>query len=135
VILLEELPRPEAAHIAISHGSPRVERERRPAVRVLGELPVGRVAERAGHAQVDDERPSAREPPEQVLAAPLERHDPLADERARDEAGVDRPGETRVDDLGPLDRGALEHGRQPAADRLDLGKLRHPAIVGRGRGQ
>ena len=65
------------------------------------------------------------EPPEQVLAATLDRGHLLADERVGDEPGVDGPRQPRVDDLGMRDRGTLEQRREPTAHGLDLGQLGH----------
>ena len=57
-----------------------VERHRRAPVRVLGQLARGAVAERAGHAKVNDERPSALQTPEEVLPAPVDARHGLAHE-------------------------------------------------------
>ena len=135
VLLVEELPRPEPPDVPVTDRPAAVERERRPTVRVLRKVAPGCVPERPGHAQVDDERPPAGEPPEQVLAPAVERHDPFPDESVRDEHRVDGPGEAGVDDLGGRDRRPLEHGREAAPDRLDLGQLGHPAIVRTARPQ
>ena len=127
--VVEQLPRPEAADVPVPDLRAGVELERRTAVRVLGQLPCGCVPQRPRHAQVDDQRAAAVEPPQQVLAAALDRGDPLPDERVRDERGVDGAGQPRVDDLHTVDRRALEHRAEPAPDGLDLGQLGHDSIV------
>ena len=61
----------------------------------------------------------------QVLPPAVDLGDLLADERAGHETRLDRPGQPRIDDLGVDDRGALEDGRDLAADGFDLGQLGH----------
>jgi len=82
---------------------------------------------------MDDERPPALEPPEEVLPTSLDGRDPLSDERFGDEKRVQRPRQACVDDLGARDRRADEHRCKATAHRLDLGQLRHPRIVWRAR--
>ena len=130
VPLVEELPGAEAANVAIRDLGAGVEEHGRAPVRVGGKVPGRCMAERARHPQVDDERPSAREAPQQVLAAPVDGRHGLSDQPVGDDRRVDRPRQARIDDLGTLDRGALEHGHEPTANGLDLGQLGHAAIVG-----
>ena len=99
-------------------------------MRVVRQLTRRRVAQRSRHAEVDDERATALEPNQQVLATPVDRRDPLADERVGDETRLDRARQPRVDDLCTGDRRPLEHGRDLAANRLDLRQLGHGVIVG-----
>ena len=63
----------------------------------------------------------ALQAPEEVLPAPVDARDGLADEHVGDESRLDRPRQPRVADLDALDRRALEHRREPAPDGLDLG--------------
>ena len=62
------------------------------------------MAKRPRHPEVDQERAPRLEPNNQVLAAPVDRDDPLALELARDLDRVERARQARVDDLDPLER-------------------------------
>ena len=135
MLRVEELPGPEPPDVPVAHRPSAVEREGRAAVRVLRQVSPGCVAEGSCHAQVHDERPPAGEPPEQVLAPAVERHDPVSDESPGDDRRVDRPRQARIDDLRGLDRRPLEHRGEVAPDRLDLGQLGHAAIVRTARAQ
>ena len=99
VALVEELPRAEATDVPVRDVRSGVQPKRRAPVRVVGQLSRRRMPERSRHAEVDDERAPALEPDEQVLAAPVDRRDLLADERVGDESRLDRPGQPRVEDL------------------------------------
>ena len=123
---LEQPPRAEAAHVAVGEPAAVVERDRGPRVRVVGRA-VGE--ERAGHAQMREQRAAALEADDQVLAAPLDGGDALALELGRDLARVVRRGQPVVADLDLLEPSPLEDGRKPGANRLDLGQLRHAASV------
>src|SRR5215217_509799 len=68
------------------------------------------------HPEVDQENATALEPNNQILAAPLERFDALADELGRDVGRVLWPRQPLVFDLDVL---------EAAANRLDLGQLGH----------
>ena len=81
--------------------------------------------QRPRHPEVDQERTTGFESNEQILAAALDRADALADELARDDLGVERPHEPWIEDRHALDRAALEHRGDAAADGLDLGELGH----------
>ena len=74
-------------------------------------------------------RPLARRQSRYLPRRSTRRHR-LADEPVGDDRRVERPRQAGIDDLGALDRGALEHRHEPAADGLDLGQLGHAAIVG-----
>ena len=135
MLRVEELPGPEPPDVPVAHRPSAVEREGRAAVRVLRELSPGRVAKGSRHAQMHDKRPPAGEPPEQVLAPAVERHDPVADQSPGDDRRVDRPRQARIDDLRGLDRRPLEDRGEVAPDRLDLWQLGHAAIVRTARAQ
>ena len=77
------------------------------------------------HAEVDQENATALEPNNQVLAAPLERLDALADELGRDLGRILWPRQPRVFDLDVLEAPSVEHRLEPAPNRLDLGQLGH----------
>src|SRR5215208_8128194 len=77
------------------------------------------------HPEVDQENATALEPNNQILAAPLERFDALADELGRDLGRVLWPRQPRVFDLDVLEAASDEHRLEPAANRLDLGQLGH----------
>src|SRR5881394_1338990 len=86
----------------------------------------GRIAKKlkaARHPEVHEQRASLRAEQE-VLAAPLERIDPLSRELAR-EALRDGPAQARLPHLDGSDRAADHVRRQAAARRFDLGELRH----------
>ena len=73
------------------------------------------MAQRARHAEVNQESPSRLEPNNQILAAPVEGCDALALELSRDLVGSDRPRQPRVGDLDALERPPLEDRRERAA--------------------
>src|SRR3954470_1053706 len=77
------------------------------------------------HPEVDQENATALEPNNQILAAPLDRFDALADELGGDLGRVLRPRQSRVFDLHVLEAASDEHWLEPAANRLDLGQLGH----------
>ena len=81
------------------------------------------------HPEVNQETATALEPKNQILAATIERLDPLADELRLDEPGILGPRESRVGDLHRLESPPDDHWLEPAANRLDLGQLGHPASV------
>src|SRR3954469_8895543 len=92
-----------------------------------------RVQEVPRHAEVDQENAPALESNNQILAAPLERFDALADELRRDRGRVLRPRQPRVFDLDVLEAASDEHRLEPAANRLDLGQLGHRPSVAMSR--
>ena len=89
----------------------------------------GRVSEAPRHPEVNQETATALEPKNQVLAATIERLDPLADELRLDEPRVLGPGEPRVGDLHRLESPPDDSRLEPEANRLDLGQLGHASSV------
>ena len=108
---VQELPGPEPPYVAVADVCTRVEHEGGAPIGVVRQPAARRVAQRAGHPKMDDERPTALEPPEEVLPSSLDGSDPLSDERFGDEKRVHRPRQACVDDLGARDRRADEHRR------------------------
>jgi hypothetical protein len=98
------------------------------------ELSPLRVSQRSRHPEVDQERTTRLEPNNQILAAAIDLGDALALELAGDLERVVRPREARIRDLDVLEAPALQRGREPAADGLDLRQLGHDRTVPRGRG-
>src|SRR3954454_11924251 len=92
-----------------------------------------RVQEVSRHPEVDQENATALEPNNQILAAPFERSDALADELGRDLGRVLGPRQPRVFDLDVLEAPSDEHRLEPAANRLDLGQLGHQASLAMSR--
>ena len=84
---------------------------------------------RSRHPEVNQERPSRLEPNNQILATAIDGGDPLAFELPRDLDRVERARQARVGDLDVGEHASFEHGREPAADGLDLGQLGHAATV------
>ena len=78
---------------------------------------------------MNQERPSRLEPNNQILATAIDERDPFALELPRDLDRVERARQARVGDLDVDEAAPLEHGREPAANGLDLGQLGHPATV------
>ena len=123
---LEQQPGAEAPDIAVGDLAAVVERQQRAPVWVACE----RICpQRAGHAEVDQQRAARRETDDQVLAAAIDVLDTLADQLRRDEERVLGPGQADVADLDVLEPPALERRRDRAPNGLDLGKLRHAARV------
>ena len=73
------------------------------------------------HPEVNQESATSFEPNNQILAAAMERCDPLSLELGGHSGGVERPGETRIEDLDALEPAAQELRLEPQTDRLDLG--------------
>src|SRR3954452_8726374 len=103
-------------------------------MRVVLERPAAHVPQAPRHPEVNQENPTALEPDNQILAAPLDGGDALTLELGRDLQRLERPDEPRVGDLHALEASTDEHRLELAADRLDLGQLRHPA-TGASRGR
>jgi len=74
---------------------------------------------------VNQENATAFEPDNQILAAAIERGDPLPLELGGQSDRIVGPGEAWVDDLDMLETAPDEPGLEPCPDGLDLGKLRH----------
>jgi hypothetical protein len=70
---------------------------------------------------VDQENATGFEPNNQILAAAIERRDPLSLELGGHSGGIGGPGEARVVDLDLLDPAAHELRLEPRTDGLDLG--------------
>ena len=93
-------------------------------MRVLLE-PVADVPQAPRHPEVNQENATAFEPDNQILAAAIERGDPLALELGGHSGGIGGPGEAWVEDPDVLETAADELGLESCPDGLDLGKLRH----------
>ena len=81
------------------------------------------------HPEVHQENATTLEPDNQILAAPLDRGDPLAGQLRRHLGGVVRADEPRVVDVDVLERPSDEDGLEPPAHGLDLGQLGHPSSL------
>ncbi len=92
-------------------------------------LPLGFTKHHARHAQVLGQVNVALEAPQQVLAAPGQALDTTAAQRCRELLGRERARPARVEDLQPLQRGALDERGELTSYRLDLGKLGHHALA------
>ena len=77
------------------------------------------------HPEVNQENTTTFEPKNQILAAAVERRDPLSLELGGHSGGIVGPGEAWVEDLDVLETPAYELGLEPCPDGLDLWKLRH----------
>jgi hypothetical protein len=78
---------------------------------------------------VNQERTTRLEPNNQILAATIDLRDTLAVELMRDLEWVERPGQPWIGDPNVLEDPALENGREPPANGLDLGQLGHVRTV------
>ena len=88
-------------------------------------LLVGVQEDGPGHAQVLGEVKASAELPEQVLAAPLEALHTASAQRRGELGGRQRSRPALVEHLDLGERASGDHGRELAADRLDLGELGH----------
>jgi hypothetical protein len=70
---------------------------------------------------VHQERTTAFEPDNQILAAPIEARDALTLEGTRDGGRIERLGEARIVDLHALEPAPEEKRLELHADRLDFG--------------
>src|SRR5206468_5903314 len=89
------------------------------------------VPQASRHPEVDQENATGFESDNQILAAALQRSDPLALELRGDRERLERPDEPRVVDLDALERAADDVRLECETDRLDLGELGHQPIVSR----
>src|SRR4051794_18134656 len=128
---LEQMPRAEAAHVAVGDVGTVIQLDNRAPVRILAEPAVGGMAQAAGHAQMNQQHTAGLETDDQVLPAPLERRDALALELGRDRHRLERADEPRIADLDALERPPDDVRLEREADRLDLGELGHQPIVSR----
>ena len=78
-----------------------------------------------GHAQVHDQVDVTRQLPDEVLAAAVEPLDPPARDRVGHLPGRRGIAPARVEDLHLPEPPPLDDRRELAANRLDLGQLRH----------
>jgi hypothetical protein len=85
-----------------------------------------------GHPQVDRQGSAAVEPDQQVFPSPLDRFDPPPAHGPLHRLRRLRPGEALVEDRGVLDPTPDQLGLELAANRLNLGQLRHPDQASRG---
>ena len=90
-----------------------------------------RLRKAAGHAQVDDERESALEADDEVLAAPLDGRDTLSGQLRLHLGGIQRHRQPVVVDAHARDRAPEQARLEPSPVRLHLGQLRHRAVPGR----
>ena len=77
------------------------------------------------HPEVNEKNETGVESNNQILAASLDRVDPLALELSLDQARVDRACQTLVEDPNGAEGPAGEDRRQLSPHRLDLGQFRH----------
>src|SRR6266536_1154761 len=87
-------------------------------------LPI-HVQQLSRHAEVNQENATAFEPNNQILAAAIERGDPLSLELGGHSGGVEGPGEAWVRDLDALQAPSDEFGLELCPDSLDLRQLGH----------
>ena len=77
------------------------------------------------HPEVNQENQTAFEPKNQILAATVDRSDPLARELRSHLCGIDRTRQPRVEDSNVLEATADEPRAQARTYGLDLGQLGH----------
>jgi hypothetical protein len=83
------------------------------------------------HPEVNQESATSLEPDNQILAAAIDRHDPLALQLSRDLDGVERARQARVGDVDALEAPPDQAGLESAPDGLDFRELGHrPSVVG-----
>jgi hypothetical protein len=70
---------------------------------------------------VNQERPTAIEPNNQILAAPIDGGHTLAMQGAGDGCWIERPGEAWIPDLHVIEPPAAQERVELGADRLDFG--------------
>src|SRR6185437_971829 len=99
------------------------------AIRVVGQRSPLAVSQAPRHPEVDQENAPGFESDNQILAATVDGTDALADQLCGDDLGRERPHQARVADGSLRDATTLEHRGDVAANRLDLGELRHPSSV------
>src|SRR5712691_3523231 len=94
-------------------------------MRIVLERAASRVQEASRHPEVNQERTTAFEPHNQILAAPIERRYALAFELGRDLQRFVGPHEPVVVDLDALEGASDESRLEPESDAFDLGQLWH----------
>ena len=118
---LEQVPRAEAADVAVRHVRAVVQLDNSAPIRVVTELPGRPVTQAPRHSEVDQEHAAGFESDDQVLAAALERGDALALELRRDRERLEGADEPPVVDLDSLERATDDVRFERETDRLDLG--------------
>jgi hypothetical protein len=78
---------------------------------------------------MNEERETAVEAQQQILATPLDREDAIPLELLGYLEQVVGPCEARIEDLDPRERPTFESRRELLTDRLDLRKLGHVSTV------
>src|SRR5581483_1961703 len=126
---LEQEPRAESADISIRNVRPVVQTDNCAAVGIVRQSTASRVQERPRHPEVNHQSAPRLEPDNQILAATLDRSDPLAEELGGDLRRIGRARQARVGDRDVREPPALEHRCEPAAHGLDLRQLGHAATV------
>ena len=81
------------------------------------------------HPEVNQESATRFEPNNQILAATIDCHDPLAFQLGCDLDAVEWTRQPWVGDLDSLEAAPDEPGLEPATDGFDLWKLRHRTRV------
>src|SRR5437868_11507329 len=81
------------------------------------------------HPEVDQENPTALEPNNQILAAPLDSRDTLSLELGRHLGRLIRTDEARIVDAHTLEAPTYQCGLELPTDALDLRQLRHAASL------
>jgi hypothetical protein len=94
-------------------------------VRIVRERSARCVENAPRHPEVNQENATSLEPNNQILAAAPDFRDALALELGRHLGGLERTHEPRIVDPDAVEAPSDEDGLEPAADGLDLGKLRH----------
>ena len=87
------------------------------------------VTKRTRHTEVNEQNAIGFEPDNQILAATLDRRDPLALELRRHLGRLVGSYEPRIVNLDPLEATARQHGLELSANGLDLGQLGHAAAL------
>jgi hypothetical protein len=98
-------------------------------MRIIARQSADGVAQRTRHSEVDQETSTGFEPNNQILASALERTDSLTFELRRDRLRLERTHEPRIPDLDFVEPPADDKWLECETNRLDLGQLRHQAIV------
>ena len=122
----QQVPGAEAADVGVDERRAVVEQKLGAAERAADLPRARRPPERvAGHAQVHHQGGAAGEPHQQVLPAPVEPLDGLAEQPLGGQRGRLRRRQARVQHLGGDDPAPLDEGRETPPNGLDLGQLGH----------
>jgi hypothetical protein len=87
--------------------------------------PISRVSKRSSHPEVNQENQTAFEPKNQILAAPVDRRDPLARELRSHLCGIDGPRQPGVEDLDIVEPATDQPRFEARPYSLDFGQLGH----------